>query len=54
MNTIEICGAKTKMKQIVRDVTSNFNNIQRYNNGLVYMNNNYKNSGTTTFIYTLY
>lgn len=49
MNTIEICGAKTKMKQIIRDVNSNLNNIHQYSNGRVnnINNNNYKNSGTT-------
>lgn len=48
MNTIEICGAKTKMKQIIRDVNSNLNNIHQYNNGRVNNNNNnYKNSGTS-------
>ena len=31
MNSIEICGAKLKMKQIVRDVNSNLQ--EKYNTG---------------------
>ncbi|XP_063696524.1 microtubule-associated proteins 1A/1B light chain 3B-like [Culicoides brevitarsis] len=39
MNTIEICGAKTKMKQIIRDININ------YNCKSVRGNHNFKNSG---------
>jgi len=50
MNTIEICGAKLKMKQIVRDVNSNLSSLQ-YSHGKSDFfnqnnNTNYKSNGT--------